>query len=324
MARGWANERPLSSAGVDLGTSPAPTMDSSRSIGTAFLALGAVTWLLLVVGATVRVHGAGLSCPDWPLCFGQLVPRLDFSIFLEWGHRLFAGTVSVGFLGLGIVVFRQAALKERIGRWYLISVGVLVLQIGLGGLTVLKLLAFWSVTSHLLTGNLFCFLLVNIGITLRQSPQPATPGCVGPMAVLLAALTFLQLALGGLVSSNMAGLACPTWPSCNGLWFPDWTGIVGLQVIHRLGAYTVLLAALGYAAMSFPHAQLRRRAFLIVGLVLAQITLGVLNVFWALPVETAVLHSATADLLLLCTLVNARLVLGAVAAPVQAFRLAEG
>jgi len=308
----------------EVGTSTPGTADSSRSIGAAFLALGAVTWCLLVVGATVRVHGAGLSCPDWPLCFGQLVPRLDFSILLEWGHRLFAGTVSIGFLVLGALVFRDPMLRDRVGRWYLLSVGVLALQIALGGLTVLKLLAFWSVTSHLLTGNLFCFLLVNLGITLRQRPQPPVSGVVGPMSALLAGVTFFQVALGGLVSSNMAGLACPTWPSCNGLWFPDWTGIVGLQIVHRLGAYTVLLVALGYAAVSFRYAHLRTRALLIVGLVFAQIALGVVNVFWALPVETAVLHSATGDLLLLTVLVNARLVLGPAPAGAPAYRLAEG
>ncbi len=263
-----------------------------------------------MIGATVRVHGAGLSCPDWPLCFGELIPRFDFRILLEWGHRLFAGALSVGFLILGAGLLRSPPLLRRFGWLFGAALAALCLQIVLGGLTVLKMLAYWSVTSHLLTGNLFLFLLCSLGLGLREMAAGAGgEGRAAPVragaawsAIALGGLTFLQMGLGGLVASQHAGTACPTWPSCNGLWFPTMSGIVGLQIVHRLGAYTVLAAALLHLGLSGAG----RRAGMIVALICAQIALGVINVFWGLPVETAILHAGTGDLLLLITLLNAR------------------
>lgn len=282
---------------------------SSNKLGYGFFIVGTITWLLLVVGATVRVHGAGLSCPDWPLCFGQLIPQLNFQIFLEWGHRLFAGCISLGFLMLSVLSYRNPEAWGKIGRVVGVAVVVLGLQIVLGGLTVLKLLASWSVTSHLLTGNLFFFLLVWMGQLLAPRPFFQTTSntissTTRNLGLMLGLVVFLQMGLGGLVSSNGAGMACPEWPRCNTLWFPTFTGIAGLQIFHRLGAYTVLVVSLLFAASAW-NTPIRSRAMLIVGLVLTQITLGVINIFLAMPVETAVLHSGVGDLLLLNALLNA-------------------
>jgi cytochrome c oxidase assembly protein subunit 15 len=281
--------------------------EPSPRLGRAFLLLGSITWLLLVVGATVRVHSAGLACPDWPLCFGKIIPQLNFQIFLEWGHRLFASIISLGFLSLGYFCYKEPAIWQKIGRWYGVAVLVLGLQIVLGGLTVLKLLATWSVTSHLITGNLFFFLLVWIGhllqpVSLFQSE--AVSKQLKALGAVLALAVLAQMTLGGLVSSSGAGMACPQWPRCNDLWFPTWTGIAGLQIVHRLGAYTVFALSLGFLAVAWKSA-MQQRALLIVGLVLAQVTLGISNVLLAMPVELAVLHSGTGDLLLLICLLNA-------------------
>ena len=72
---------------------------STRNLAIFATGLTAVTYVLLVFGSAVRVHGAGLACPDWPLCFGEVIPALDFQVFMEWGHRVLAGLVSLGFSG---------------------------------------------------------------------------------------------------------------------------------------------------------------------------------------------------------------------------------
>ena len=82
-------------------------------LAAGFGALVVLTFGLIVLGALVRAHGAGLACPDWPLCFGELLPPMDFKVAFEWTHRLVAGCVALLFAGLavaGVGVVRIEAL----------------------------------------------------------------------------------------------------------------------------------------------------------------------------------------------------------------------
>ncbi len=271
-----------------------------------FFVLTAVTYALLVLGSTVRVNGAGLACPDWPLCFGQIIPPINFQIGLEFGHRTLAGFVSVAFVGLCILVVKDAALRPRFGKALAFGLVLLATQVVLGGLTVLKLLAEWTVSSHLMAGNTFCLTLLLLSLALAEADvRPMRPALTAPLrvgAVAFFGLVFVQLGLGGFVSSSGAGLACSSWPACNGaLWFPSFSGLVGLQVFHRLLAYLLLSCAVGLAWLCMGHVRLRNKALLLMGLLLLQVTLGVANVFLAVPVEVTLLHSATAAAIVLTT-----------------------
>lgn len=304
------------------GPSGAPLDLLQKRLGLGFAGLAIVTWGLLIFGSTVRVHGAGLSCPDWPLCFGELIPQLDFRVFLEWGHRVLAGAVSIGFLGLGGAVLAHPGLRPRFGLLVGAMVVVLASQIVLGGLTVLQSLAFWSVTLHLLFGNTFMALMIGMARRLRGAvPEAAASGVVRGAVGAVAGLVTLQMALGGLVSSNYAGLACIDWPSCNGgVWFPAFDGAVGLQVFHRLGGYGVFVAAVGLAVAARADEATRRPAWLLLVLVLTQITLGVINVLMRMPVELAIAHAATAHAIVATTawLVAGTYARGAAPAPAPA------
>ena len=70
-------------------------------LARAYFGLAGLTYGLIVLGALVRAHGAGLSCPDWPLCFGDLIPQLDFKVAFEFGHRVLAGCIAIFFALLG-------------------------------------------------------------------------------------------------------------------------------------------------------------------------------------------------------------------------------
>jgi cytochrome c oxidase assembly protein subunit 15 len=281
-----------------------PKQMFSRSLGIGFLGLAGVTYILVVLGALVRANGAGLACPDWPLCFGEVVPRFDIKIAFEWGHRALAGSVGIVFVALSALTLRRAALRARMWRGLLVTALLLATQIVLGGLTVLELLASWTVTSHLVTGNAFALALVLVGRSLLEAPPQsgdnATYATYATSAVrattsVAAALLAAQIVLGGLVSSNYAGLVCPDWPTCmNGEYFPSWIGIQGLHIFHRLVGYACLLAIVGAAAMSRGHRGSKTWLAIAAAFAALQVGVGITNVLLRLPIEVTGLHSALA------------------------------
>lgn len=289
---------------------------AAQRLAAAFAGLLGLTWALIVLGALVRAHAAGLACPDWPLCFGEVVPSFDLKVAFEYTHRATAGTVSLVFAGLAALTLRRAALRRATAHWLALAAGLLALQILLGALTVWHLLAFWSVTAHLLTGTSFALALLLTACALRDLAAPSLrrdPVSVASRRTLFfaAALLALQIALGGLVSSRYAGLACPEWPTCNGgLWFPAWRGSVGLHLLHRYNGYA-LLAALGAAAWaSRADGGLRPVTRVALALGLAQVGVGIANVVLGLPVEITGLHSGLAAALAATLALGVRTVVG--------------
>lgn len=253
-------------------TSPhAPAFRVAARLG---LATSALMFALIVIGSVVRTTGSGLACPDWPLCHGRLIPPLQFNIFIEWFHRLIALLVSLLLFATVAWSLARRALRARLGGLALLATGLLLVQVLLGALTVWKLLHPSVVSSHLA-----------VALLLFAS---------------MLALTLVARAEAGLVSTNHAGLACPDWPTCHGAWFPPLEGLVGLQVLHRWGAYLLVAAMIVVAvrARTAPDPALRAGGPLALGLTLAQVAVGVTNVFLAVPVWLSAVHLALATALL--------------------------
>jgi cytochrome c oxidase assembly protein subunit 15 len=280
---------------------PAKQGITSRNLGLGFLGLAGVTYILVVLGALVRANGAGLACPDWPLCFGQLVPRFDMKIAFEWGHRALAGSVGLIFLALSGLTLRRRELRQPMWLALLVTALLLAVQIVLGGLTVLELLAAWTVTSHLVTGNAFALALVLLGRKLLAFDAPIqtdlapAPITLRIMAIVAGILLSTQIVLGGLVSSNYAGLVCPDWPTCmNGEYFPTWSGIQGLHLFHRSVGYACLIGIIAAAVASRGHPPSRPWLMTAAAMAVLQVAVGIANVLLRLPVEVTGLHSALA------------------------------
>jgi cytochrome c oxidase assembly protein subunit 15 len=277
----------------------------------------ALTFAVMVLGSLVRAKDAGLACPDWPLCYGQVVPAFDHQIFYEWFHRLVAGSLGILLLVAVVRVARNAELRRRFGAQIAIASGLMVVQIVLGGLTVLHLLDPKTVAGHLVNATCFFGLLtwmtLKAGYLSRGDDDvqgfPVT-GRQRALVYVTAGAMFVQLAIGGMVSSNYAGLACPDFPSCNGsTWWPDGVGFhVALQMIHRAVAVAVTLLVLAQQTIAtsvrLPRRS-RRAVRLLPSLIGLQIVLGVINVFFALPDWASVAHLANAVAMLTLTVVVA-------------------
>lgn len=278
----------------------------ARRLARAFASVAALTYGLIVLGALVRAHGAGLACPDWPLCFGELVPRFDLRVAFEYSHRVAAGTISLLFLGCAVAALRDDAIRAASGRLLVVTAGVLGVQILLGALTVWHLLASWTVTAHLLTGNTFALCLAFTARRLYRLaappvPRPPVPRALRIVLLATAVLLFCQMVLGGLVSSTYAGLACSEWPTCNGgVFFPSFEGALGIHLLHRLGAYSLVMLIAVAAWLGRDQAGIAGWLRLALAVVLAQVGVGVANVLLRLPLEVTGLHSALAAGLVLC------------------------
>jgi heme a synthase len=170
-----------------------------------------LTLFLMALGSATRVMNAGLSCPDWPLCYGTLVPhqQMNLQVFLEWFHRLVASS-------LGILAIALAALswiyRQQLPQWLptaaSFSLALVIFQGVLGGLTVTELLRFDIVTAHLGTGLAFFSTLLAIAIGLTPYRGTGAVGRLPEVSLAAALLVYLQSLMGGLVSSQWALHQC--------------------------------------------------------------------------------------------------------------------
>ncbi|MEO5987483.1 MAG: COX15/CtaA family protein [Candidatus Eisenbacteria bacterium] len=290
-------------------------MSSQRSFAvTARLATATsvLMYALIIIGSVVRTTGSGLACPDWPLCHGQLIPPMQFNIFIEWFHRLIALFVGLLLFATAAWVLAHADTRRRFGGVAALSVVLYFSQALLGALTVWKLLDPSVVAGHLAMGLLLFCTLVTLSVAAHRDSRRITEG-TGAMRPprllallgLTTAMVYAQSILGGMVSTNHASLACPDWPRCNGEWFPPFVGLVALQVSHRLVAYALaaIVVVTGFAAARCEDPVVRTIGRLLPRLVLLQIVIGVANVLMGIPVWVSALHLGNAALMLGLTLI---------------------
>lgn len=271
------------------------------------LQLSVLCFLLMTLGSIVRATDSGLSCPDWPMCFGQVIPQMDIQIFLEWFHRLVALCLGILLCKLSFTVLRGPSLRKTFSMEVSVAITLFLLQCILGGLTVLKLLEPSIVSSHLLTALLFLGLLLWVwrrSFHLSTNKQTSTEA--NPWSFFLCSiLVYLQLGLGGMVSSNNAGLVCPDFPTCHGSWTGMGQFLASLQMYHRYFAFFLFLSSiilfLKYRKVPLKSVYFGVRLFPI--LLSFQILLGVLNIFLAMPLWARALHHANAILLFVVLLI---------------------
>ena len=219
-----------------------------RFVTLAWIAAGCA-YLLIVLGFVVRITGSGLGCGNhWPLCNGRLFPPLsDPGAVIEWSHRLVAGIVSILIVALAVLDWRRSVTL----------VGLLVIQIALGAVTVKTELQPLMVILHLATAML---LLAALTVAARPGPRPPV----------LLGLTFLTVLLGAVTANLGATAACHGFPLCNGQIVPQGGWLPAIHWTHRLLAYTLTGYVIWWAARSRDRAAWRA-----VAIVVAQIAIAV-------------------------------------------------
>lgn len=304
--------------------------------------------LVVMLGAYTRLTNAGLGCPDWPGCYGHLIvqqqelnqvlssTQIQYGIasmeprkaWTEMVHRYAAGTLALLIFFIGVQTLKRKWRGETDTYFFPVFLMFLVVfQALLGMWTVtMKLLPF-VVMAHLLGGVLIFSCLSCFRLQLCSNFKISLVGWRVGLG-LAAFIVFCQIALGGWVSANYAGISCVGFPLCNGLWLPslhfsegfnlfspvgqnyqggvlDNSIRVTIQMIHRFGAlltvsYLFILCGLLLAKIADPRA--RKFAIVIIGVAAVQFFLGISNVLFQLPLMVAVLHNGLAALLMACVL----------------------
>ena len=249
---------------------------------------------LVVIGGATRVMEAGLACPDWPLCYGTLLPgrQMNAQVFLEWFHRLDAFVVGVALLVMAIASMVWRRLLPQWLPWICSGLVVLVaLQGGLGALTVLQLLPSGIVTAHLAMALTLVVLVSGLTQRLLQPSADSSP---------LWWRLFSGLALIGVVSQSLLGARMATsWAAQRCL-----AGGEGCRwlLLHRSMATPVAAVVLLFVVTALLAGGWSRRQWpLLAGLtvlVSTQVALGVLTLRLGLSQPTVtVAHQLVAALL---------------------------
>lgn len=271
----------------------------------AFRATVGWTLGLLFLGSVVHATESSLACPDWPTCYGTMVPEMTGGVFWEHLHRLVAGGLVLMFALATWLVRREASDRPWMFKTCVAGLALLVVQSMFGGLTVLYRLPDMVSTTHLSLAFLFLALATVLAAASADPPARFGPGTdrqLRAVSIGAAALVFVQSALGALVRHTDGGLSCPDIPLCLGQVVPP---LVNVQItshfLHRALAVVAAAAVVGLAVWvsraEVPRV-VRRWAALAAALVLVQVGLGVASVLSALAVAPVSLHTLVAAALL--------------------------
>lgn len=253
-------------------------------------------------------------------------PLQQDKAWIEMAHRYIAGLLGLMILAIAVLAWADKPAP----RIRLLTGGLLLLvvfQALLGMWTVTLLLKPFIVALHLLGGMAIIGLLHWLTLELRpapgSAPAPASAGFnLTPWAVAALLVLILQIALGGWTSTNYAALACPDFPACQGkLWPPMdfgeafvlWRGLgvdyeggvldgparTAIHMSHRIGAAVTAAALLALALPALRANATRPAARALLALLFIQLSLGIANVVFNLPLMVAVAHNGVAALLLL-------------------------
>ena len=278
------------------------------------LLLGA-TIGLVVIGVIVRATDSGMGCPDWPLCYGQIIPPttdsgdvIAYKAWLEWIHRAIAAMI--GLIVLAVVALALRNLKDRrsLQGASIALLGLVLFQAWLGRQTVLESNSGASVTAHLASAMAFVGLQVWV---LARSGYAETLGGIRRASgsvvapIVAAGAIYALLLFGSNVTGTDTGLLYPDWPLMGGTLFPPITELSTPMILHRYA--TAIVALILISALWIVRrekgspARVRQLLTYAAAVFAVQCVIGAVQIFTKLAPWTQTLHVALATVIWILT-----------------------
>ncbi len=272
------------------------------------------TLCLLFLGSIVHATESSLACPDWPTCFGTMMPEMTGGVFWEHLHRLVAGGLVLMFILATWLARKETSDRPWIFRLSIVGVGLLLVQSIFGGLTVIYRLPDLISTTHLSLAFIFLSLATVLAVATHGSTNSKSPPAMkgvsrsdgtklAAYAAIAAVAVFVQSVIGALVRHTDGGMSCPDIPLCLGQIVPP---LVNIQItshfLHRTMAIVTSGAVIFLYAWTKTRCEIpnhvQRLVVIAVGLLVIQVLLGIASVLTVLAIPPVSLHTLVAAALL--------------------------
>ena len=278
------------------------------------LLLGA-TIGLVVIGVIVRATDSGMGCPDWPLCYGQIIPPttdsgdvIAYKAWLEWIHRAIAAVIGLIVLAVVALALRNLKGRRSLQGASIALLALVLFQAWLGRQTVLESNSGASVTAHLASAMAFVGLQVWV---LARSGYSETLGGIRRASgsvvapIVAAGAIYALLLFGSNVTGTDTGLLYPDWPLMGGTLFPPITELSTPMILHRYA--TAIVALILISAIWIVRrekgspARVRQLLTYAAAVFAVQCVIGAVQIFTKLAPWTQTLHVALATIIWILT-----------------------
>ena len=286
-----------------------------KSFRSAVRLLLGATISLVVIGVIVRATDSGMGCPDWPLCYGQLIPPttdsgdvIAYKAWLEWIHRAIAALIGLIVIAVVAIALRNLKGRRSLQGASIALLALVLFQAWLGRQTVLESNSGASVTAHL--ASAMAFVGLQVWVLARSGYDETLAGIrrasgsvVAP--IVAAGAIYALLLFGSNVTGTDTGLLYPDWPLMGGTLFPPITELSTPMVVHRYATAIVALILISaiWIVRREKGSSVRVRQLLTYAAVVfaVQCVIGAIQIFTKLAPWTQTLHVALATLIWILT-----------------------
>lgn len=270
-----------------------------------------LSYLLIFVGGLVRVSGSGMGCPDWPKCFGRWIPPTNidqipsyidatsFNIVLAWieyGNRSLGVLVGFSIIILNIIAIYYFRKEMKLLVSAILSLILVGANGGLGAIVVSSILNPFLVSLHMILALMLVsvlsyaciesYKLINIkkfkGLEINRS--------LSNSLIIFWILIVIEILLGTGIRTNLELVSIENPLLSKG------------ELLNALDSYKYLHSFLGFTLLFlsiYIYSQLRENklyiarflGIFILGMIIVQIFLGEMMIFFELPQLTRLFHT---------------------------------